>query len=177
MSPRELLVATFNRVRDMPYDTLAAYDAAGLRAQGRGNCVAKASLLAHELRALGVPCRIVSWEYTLPALVEAQRDLAFDSDVHTAVQAHIGDRWLLVDATHDPALAKLGLTVGHWDGRSDTQPAYPASGSVVLLDHYGRSPQLDEVNARIARQVQATPADAIARYQRDLNQLFEQARS
>lgn len=173
----ERLVASYNRVRGLPYDTVAAYDADSLRAQGRGNCAAKADLLAQELHDLGVPCRLVSWEYALPALVEVQRDLAFDSDVHTAVQARVGNRWLLVDATHDPALAKLGLTVGHWDAKSATQPAYAASGPVIVLDRHGQSPHLDQVNARIGRQVERTPAEAIAQYQHDLNLLFENARS
>lgn len=177
MPTQDPLVETYYRVRRLPYDTAAAYDAPGLRAQGRGNCVAKAGLLAEELSTLGAICRIVSWEYELPDLVEVQRDLEFASDIHTAVQVRVEGRWLLVDATHDPALVNLGLTVGRWDGETDTEPAYPAVGPVVALDRNGHSPQLDRVTERIARQVQNTRPDFVAKYQRDLNLLFEQARS
>src|SRR5690606_9977854 len=125
------LVTLFEGVRNLPYDTAAAYDAEGLRAQGRGNCVAKAALLAEELGALEVPCRTVSWEYELPLLVDVQQRLGFRTDIHTAVQAHVGGRWVLVDATHDPPLDALGLPVGRWDGRSATEPAYQPIGPRV----------------------------------------------
>lgn len=177
MPHQDRFVEAYYRVRGLPYDTAAAYDAPGLRAQGRGNCVAKADLLADELSGLGATCRIVCWEYELPALVEVQRDLAFASDIHTTVQVRMEDRWILVDATHDPALANLGLTVGWWDGETDTEPAYPAVGPVVALDRHGNAPQLDRAMERIAWQVENTHPDLIATYQRDLNLLFEQARS
>ncbi|UEJ84337.1 transglutaminase domain-containing protein [Brachybacterium halotolerans subsp. kimchii] len=170
-------VEVYRWVRDLPYDTVSARDAAGLRALGRGNCVAKAHLLSEELQRLGAMCRIVSCEYELPALVPTQHDLAFSSDVHTAVQVRVVDRWLLVDATHDPALADLGLTVGRWDGESATEPAYPAVGPVVVLDRRGRSAELDDVLSRIAGEVEATSPRLVTQYQRELNALFKQARS
>lgn len=171
------LAQIYQRVRNLPYDTVAAHDAEGLRSQGRGNCVARAGLLAVEPSAWGVSCRVVSWEYELPVLVDVQHELGFTSDVHTAVQVRDGDRWLVVDATYDPALADLGLTVGQWDGTSETEPAYPAIGPVAVLDHHGHSSRLGEAVARIGRQVEATPPDLIARYQHDLNELFDGARS
>lgn len=177
MDSRARRVEAYRWVRDLPYDTVSAHDAAGLRALGRGNCVAKAHLLAEALQHLGATCRMVSWEYELPVLVPVQRALAFRSDAHTAVQVLVEDRWLLVDATHDPALADLGLTVGRWDGESATEPAYPAVGPVAVLDRHGKSPELDETTRRISREVEATPPHLIAQYQRDLNALFERARS
>lgn len=177
MDSRARRVEAYRRVRDLSYDTVSAHDAAGLRALGRGDCVAKAHLLSEELQHLGATCRLVSWEYELPVLVPVQRDLACRSDVHTAVQVLVEDRWLLVDATHDPALADLGLTVGRWDGESATEPAYPAVGPVAVLDRHGKSPELDETTRRIRREVAATPPHLIAQYQRDLNALFERARS
>ena len=49
-------------------------------------------------------------------------------DVHTAVEVEISGRWLLVDATHDPPLARGGLTVSEWDGIGETMSAYPPQG-------------------------------------------------
>ncbi|GAA1488373.1 transglutaminase domain-containing protein [Brachybacterium sacelli] len=170
-------VEIYETVRNLPYDTAAAHDAASLRERGRGNCVAKADLLAEELSDVGIECRLVSWEYELPVLVAVQHDLSVDSDVHTAVQVLLGGQWLLVDATHDPALAALGLTVGHWDGASATEPAYRAVGSIFPHGHDGLSQELDEALDRIGQQVEAADPDLIARYQHDLNQLFERARS
>ncbi|UFU06606.1 transglutaminase domain-containing protein [Ruania halotolerans] len=178
MTNERALVRAFESVRDLPYDTTAAHDAAGLRARGRGNCVAKAALLAEELSRFGATCRLVSWEYELPILVAVQRDLSFTSDIHTAVQVRVDDRWIVVDATHDPALANLGLTVGRWDGRAATEPAYQPVDPVVPHGPYGLSKSpLDSVMARIGHQVEATGPDLIAQYQRDLNVLFELARA
>lgn len=56
----------------LPYDEVSERDAAGLRALGRGNCVAKAHLLSEELQRLGATCRMVSWEYELPVLRRAR---------------------------------------------------------------------------------------------------------
>lgn len=177
MTNEARLVEIYESVRDLPYDTAAAHDAASLREQGRGNCVAKADLLAEELGNIGVECRLVSWEYELPALVDVQRELSFDSDVHTAVQVRLDSKWLLLDPTHDPPLATLGLTVGCWEGASATEPAYQAVGVIVSYGLGSPSPELDEVRGRIGQQVERTGSDLNARYQWDLNRLFERARS
>lgn len=170
-------VTLFERVRDLPYDTTSAYDGEGLRAQGRGNCVAKAALLAEELGALGLPCRTVSWEYELPLLVDVQQRLGFRADIRTAVQVHVGGRWVLVDATHDPRLGTLGLTVGRWDGRSATEPAYQPIGPCVVLGQDGPgSAQLQEASERIERLVEATRPELITQYRDELNALFESCR-
>lgn len=177
MTNEAQLVEIYESVRNLPYDTAAAHDAASLREQGRGNCVAKADLFAEELSDVGVECRLISWEYKMPVLVDVQQDLPFDSDVHTAVQVLLSGKWILVDATHDPALAALGLAMGHWDGVSETEPAYQALGSIFPHGCDGLSRDLDEAIERIGEQVEAAGLDLIARYQHDLNQLFERARS
>lgn len=177
MDVRASLVSLFERVRDLPYDTASAYDAAGLRATGRGNCVAKAALLVEELGAHEVPCRTVAWEYELPLLVDVQQSLGFRTDIHTAVQAHIDGRWVLVDATHDPPLGALGLTVGRWDGCSETEPAYQPVGPCVVPGQGGPgSAQLQEAMERIGRQVEAARPGLITQYQDELNALFESCR-
>lgn len=170
------LVEIYESVRDLPYDTAAAHDASSLRARGRGNCVAKAALLAEKLAEFGVECRLVSWEYELPVLLDVQHEVSFTSDVHTAVQVRLDGQWLVVDATHDPPLATLGLTASQWDGASATEPAYRAVGDIVPHGRGGFSCELDKTLERIGQRVEATDSDLIARYQRDLNQLFELAR-
>ena len=69
-------------------------------------------------------------------------------------------KWILVDATHDPALAALGLAVGHWDGASATDPAYQALGSILPHGHDGLLRDLDEAIERIGEQVEATRSGA-----------------
>jgi hypothetical protein len=48
--------------------------------------------------------------------------------LHRAVEVQVGGRWLLVDATHDSALAAGGLTIAEWDGTTDTAPVHPVLG-------------------------------------------------
>lgn len=161
----------------MPYATDAAFDAVGLRERGRGNCVAKASLLAEDLVALGMTTRLVSWEYELPVLLDVQRTLRFGTDVHTATQVQLGDEWLLVDATHDPALARLGLAVSQWDGRTSTGGAYSTLGPWFPHDDAAAMARLEQVSERIGREVAETDADVVQQYLRELNALFESARA
>lgn len=152
-------------------------DPAQLEESERAALAEQVALLAEELGALEVPCRTVSWEYELPLLVDVQQRLGFRTDIHTAVQAHVGGRWVLVDATHDPALGALGLTVGRWDGRSETGPAYQPVGPCVVLGQDGPgSTELQEAMERIGRQVAATRPELITQYRDELNALFEGCR-
>lgn len=164
------------RVRDLPYATDAAHDAPGLLRLGRGDCVAKANLLATSLRACHADVRFVSWEYRLPRLVPSVEMLAFDTDVHTSVQVRIAGAWVLADPTHDGPLAALDLTVGSWDGVSDTAPAYPPTGPVLVHTDTSDAATLDAVTARLSARVRATPAGSIERYRRELNALFDSVR-
>lgn len=98
--------ALFVAVRDLPYATDAASDAAALVRLGRGNCLAKADLLARGFRLLGHAARRVRWCYHLPAQPPAVALLPSRDDVHTAVEVRLAGRWVLVDATHDPPRAR-----------------------------------------------------------------------
>ena len=105
-------IALFLAVRDLPYATDCAYDADGLIAVGRGNCLAKADLLWHGFRQIGVGVRRVKWRYELPPSPPEVALLPSKVDIHTAVEIAIDGAWILVDATHDPSLANGGA-----DGR------------------------------------------------------------
>ncbi|MEU4288253.1 hypothetical protein AB0E63_08510 [Kribbella sp. NPDC026596] len=118
-------------MRDLPYATNAAHDADALRAVGRGDCLAKSALLIEELERIGLRARQVRWRYLLPEEPVEVRLLPSRHDVHSAVQVQLGERWTLVDATHDPLLSAK-LTVADWDGSSDTPPAYEPVGPIWI---------------------------------------------
>jgi transglutaminase-like putative cysteine protease len=122
----------FYAVRDLPYATDAAHDAPGLIQVQRGDCVAKSDLLSRSLRSLDLETRIVRWLYRLPPHPSEVQLLPTLIDVHTAVQVQGPCGWIVVDATHDPALAAAGLTVGTWDCRNDTALAYEPLGSIWM---------------------------------------------
>ena len=96
----------------------------------RGNCLAKADLLTQGLRLLGEEARRVRWRYQLPAQPPEVALLPSRDDIHTAVEVSIGGRWVLVDATHDPPLARGGFVVTQWDGEYPTLPAYTPCGAI-----------------------------------------------
>ena len=123
-------VRLFETVRAVPYGTDGAHDAESLMAIGRGDCLAKSAYLTAAFRRLGFPARRVRWLYLLPHQPPEVRLLPSREDVHSATEVLIGGRWVLVDATHDPALAPAGLTIAVWDGVGDTVPAYPPLGPV-----------------------------------------------
>jgi transglutaminase-like putative cysteine protease len=123
-------VRAFGAVRDLPYATNAAHDADALRVVGRGDCLAKSALLIEELERLGLCARRVRLRYLLPRKPVEVRLLPSRYDMHSAVQVRLGERWTLLDATHDPLLS-AELTVADWDGSSDTPPAYEPVGPIL----------------------------------------------
>lgn len=116
-------VASFYAVRDLPYAINAAHDAAALVELGRGDCLAKAELLAQLLGLHGLECRLVRLPYLLPDVVPEVRLLPSRLDLHRAVQVLLEGCWRLVDATHDVCLGPE-LAVADWDGINATLPAY-----------------------------------------------------
>lgn len=122
--------ALFYAVRDLPYATNAASGAADLLRLGRGNCLAKADLLARGFHILDHDARRVRWCYRLPPYPPEVAQLPSRDDIHTAVEVLLRGRWVLVDATHDPPLARGGLVVSDWDGEHATAPAYAPRGPI-----------------------------------------------
>lgn len=172
----ESAISAFQAVRALPYATNAGYDADTLLAQGRGNCVAKASLLHRRLTELGVRARLVRWAYELPVMVPAQADLGFTRDIHTTVQVHDGARWQIVDATHDPALGALGLVVGHWDGRVATSPACQLLGPIWVVGEPDDDAAWGLCLQMLTAEVLATPRAAVVAYREQLNALLDSVR-
>jgi hypothetical protein len=127
-----LIAACFYSVRDMPYALDGAHDATGLLHQQRGDCLAKSELMTLAAAEVGIPTRYVRWRYLLPDVVPEIAALPSRIDVHRTVQLHIGGRWVLVDPTHHAALRNTPLVVSDWDGKHDTEPAYPLAGPMMV---------------------------------------------
>jgi transglutaminase-like putative cysteine protease len=124
------MTAVFNAVRDLPYATDAAWNAAGLLEQEAGNCVAKSELLAQSLASLGHDTRLVRWAYAITDPFAHLLPVAFD--IHTATQIRLDGVWVTIDATHDSALPALPFVVNDWNGYSDTLPAYEPISAVWI---------------------------------------------
>ncbi|MEW1551863.1 hypothetical protein [Streptomyces tsukubensis] len=109
------------------------------------------------------------WLYHLPDRPPEVRLLRSREDVHSAAEVLIDGRWTLVDATHDPGLARAGLTVADWDGTAvDTALAYPAAGP---LWRPGAGPE------PVPNQGVTAPDPAGPNYRRAFNAWLREARS
>lgn len=171
--------AVFVAVRGLPYATNAAADAATLVRLGRGNCLAKADLLTRGLRLLGDDVRRVRWRYQLPAWPPEVGLLPSRDDIHTAVEVAIAGHWVLVDATHDPPLARGGFVVSDWDGEHPTPPAYEPRGPIWRdgLDGAAIATALAAIAAQYQGGAAAPAATAGATYLSAFNAWLEQLRA
>jgi transglutaminase-like putative cysteine protease len=167
-------IAVFEEVRGFPYAIDAAHDAETLVRLRAGDCLAKSDLLARGLRRLGIEVRMVRWLYLLPDVVPEARELPERLDMHRAVEVWTQHGWTLVDATHDPALAGAGLTVGTWDGSSSTQGAYPPVGPLRVE---GRdSDEIAGDLSRVRRWIDACPPAALTRWRQAYIRWLDEAR-
>jgi len=130
-SSLEARLNIFQRIRDMPYavipELVDGENYIDILKLGRGSCTPKHFLLGQMYQRLGLlvlyavyPYR---WDNTLFDYPPHLRKLAEDLPIshHLACRVEINDELVLVDATLDPPLEKVGLTVNKdWDGLSNT---------------------------------------------------------
>ena len=96
----------------------------------KGSCSPKHFLLGRMFEMLRIPTQYVtypfSWNVTSVAYPPELRKLAEDVPIgyHLACKARIENQWVVVDATWDRPLARVGFPVNEsWDGIGDTRLA------------------------------------------------------
>ena len=135
LDTRESMISIFSHIRDIPYSLIAPMSdpktsPEQLLMAGKGSCGPKHYLLAEMFRKLNVSVvyATIAFSWNDPDLhyppelrkQAAQLPIAY----HLAGRVQIGCRWILVDATWDPSLAKAGFPVNdHWDGYSEMRCA------------------------------------------------------
>lgn len=143
LGPRQSRISVFEHIRNIPYslsvrmtDPKTAPEQ--ILAEGKGYCGPKHYLLAAMYRKLGLEVVYA----TFPFLWN-DPDLHYPPDLralsavvpvsyHLACRVRVDGRWILVDATWDPPLAKGGFPVNEsWDGISDTRCAVRPLRSAV----------------------------------------------
>lgn len=128
-------ISIFNHIRDIPYMIIPqlrdpARGPVGILEYNRGMCSAKHYLLALMFGKLNIPTKYVTYQfswndpkikYPKDLMKLAQRLLP---EYHLACRAYIDGKWVLIDATWDPPLKKVGFPINeNWDGMSDTKNA------------------------------------------------------
>jgi len=135
LSGMDAWISIFNQIRDIPYAVIPEISnpvdgPEGLLKRMKGSCAPKHFLLARMFEMLRIPIKYVtypfSWNVKSVAYPPEVRKLAEVVPIgyHLACKARIENRWLVVDATWDRRLARVGFPVNEsWDGASDTKLA------------------------------------------------------
>jgi hypothetical protein len=130
-SPLQARINIYEKIRDIPYAVIpelnAYYKFSEILKVGRGSCTPKHLLLGHMYERLGLfvllsvfPYRWDNVKFDYPARLKKLAAKTPQAH-HLACRVEIGGQLVLVDATLDPPLAKLGLPVNEtWDGKSNT---------------------------------------------------------
>ncbi len=154
----EARVSVYERIRDIPYAVIPELNNperyAEILTLKKGSCIPKHFLLCAMFHRLGLdvlyavyPFRWDEVEIDYPPSLRRLAK-ALPPTHHLACKVDIDGNLVLVDATLDPALARLGLPVNkQWDGRSDTQLPMKPSGEEEIYhpsEAYGLQTQPDE---------------------------------
>jgi hypothetical protein len=154
----EARVTIFERIRDIPYAVIPELNDSErypniLRVR-KGSCLPKHLLLCNMYQRLGLtvlyavyPFRWDELEIDYPPKLRRLAK-AMPPSHHLACKVDIDGRLVLVDATLDPPLERLGLSVNKkWDGKSDTLlPIKSGDGEEIYhpSEAYGLRSQPDE---------------------------------
>jgi len=154
----EAMVTIFERIRDIPYAVIPELNDSErypniLRVR-KGSCLPKHLLLCNMYQRLGLtvlyavyPFRWDELEIDYPPKLRRLAK-AMPPSHHLACKVDIDGRLVLVDATLDPPLERLGLPVNKkWDGKSDTLlPIKSGDGEEIYhpSEAYGLRSQPDE---------------------------------
>lgn len=151
-------VGIYERIRDIPYAVIPELGSPERYWQilmvKKGSCTPKHFLLRDMYERLGMlvmyavyPFRWIELEVDYPPSLRKLAE-ALPLSYHLACRVDIEGALVLVDATLDPSLAKLGLPVNKtWDGVSDTLLPLRPCGEEQLYhpaEAYGMQPPQDE---------------------------------
>ena len=159
LSGRDARISIFNQIRDISYAVIPEINnpvdgPEGLLKRMKGSCSPKHFLLGRMFEMLRIPTQYVtypfSWNVTSVAYPPELRKLAIvvPVDYHLACKARIENRWVVVDATWDRPLARVGFPINEsWDGVSDTKLAVESLDEIV---HESVQERVNFVQARKA---------------------------
>ncbi len=142
-TPLEARISAFEKIRDIPYAIIprliSADNYTEILTIGKGSCTPKHLLLASMFEKLGItvllavyPFRWADVDIEFPPSLRSRVD-SLPDDHHLACKVEIEGELILVDATVDLPLERLGLPVNvGWDGISDMILPVEPSGKEQL---------------------------------------------
>jgi len=144
LNDRQARIAVFNHIRDIPYSLVPEIPdihewASSILKNNKGSCSPKHILLGSMFVQLGIKVKygVYPFSWDNPAIKYPQnlRELSrvIPCGYHCAIKAYIDNKWVLVDATWDPAVGRLGFPINeNWDGFSDTLNAVIARDEILF---------------------------------------------
>jgi len=159
-SPIEARISIYERIRDIPYagvPELADPERyVEILTLGRGSCTPKHLLLCAMYQKLGLTVLFVAYPFRWDDVeIDYPRRLqelaqAMPTSHHLACKVELDSDLVVVDATLDPPLKRLGLPINEqWDGTSDTVFPVPPCGQEQIYhpsEAYGLRPRLDDAS-------------------------------
>lgn len=158
-SAKDARITIFYKIRDIPYAVIPDLNDPeryiDILKLNKGSCTPKHFLLCYMYQKIGLevlyavyPFRWSDFETVYPSELQKLAD-AMPLSYHLTCKANIDGNLVLVDATVDPALQKIGLPVNQkWDGLSDTLLAMNPCGEEQLYHpseaHLMLSPTADD---------------------------------
>lgn len=175
-NPLQARIDIFENVRNIPYAVVPDLNESNgyieILNYGRGSCTPKHLLLGHMYEKLGLQVLYAVFPYRWdhvkfdypPRLKKLSKKMP--PVYHLACRVDINDKFVLVDATLDPALKKLGLVVNDsWDGISDT---------ILPIIPEGEEQIFHPTEAQIIKR--NYPDENAMEFYRELNHLLEEGR-
>ena len=142
LSPKEGRIRIFEKIRDIPFVITRAGSLESslvkLLTQNQGHCLPKHLLLGMMYQKLNVPIK-----YAIYTFRWSEQDINFPQELsdmvedlpldhHLACKACIHNEWVLLDATWDPPLKRMGFPVNEeWNGVHDTVNAVKSSEETI----------------------------------------------
>lgn len=174
---RPALIAIFYHIRDIPYGILPElndpHNYLNILNTNMGSCTPKHLLLGEIYSRLGMevlfsvfPYRWSEFEELYPPYLRKLARLMPPAS-HLACRVFIDGRYVLIDATIDPPLGRLGLPVNmNWDGFTDTVlPVLPTGEEEIYHP------------LEVSLMQPPSPDDTAMAFYNGLNQFFEKIRN
>ena len=132
------IIRLFEKVRDIPYADIGSRNASDVFKQNKGTCSGKHELLKELYQEIGVQVknflimhRFKYMSVNYSAEIKKILDRSDILDPHNFIKILVNNKWIIVDATWDKALKKLGFIVNeNWDGHSDMKITVVPTGNI-----------------------------------------------
>ncbi len=172
----ESRIAVFNHIRDIPYALVPEIPdlkewACSILDNDKGSCSPKHILLGLMFEKLGIKVKYgvypFSWDDPGVKYPQELRKLSkiIPQGYHCAVKALIDGRWVLVDATWDLFVGKLGFPVNlDWDGLSGTLNAVNALDEILFDTAFERMEYVRQKKSAFSEKQKADYAEFIGKF-------------